>query len=232
MLFRGSGDDMDLLFTSLFIGFIAGMIVSTLGVAYGVTASSFLLSLGLAPAIVSSTVHTAEVFISLVTGTSHLKLGNVDKKLFLNLVIPGVVMGGFGAYFLVSAPVSTISKAISFYLVVMGILVILRAFGRTVILKEINRKVLGGIGGFLDAIGGGGWRSIVASTLIANNEDPKKAVGSVNATKFFVTVSEALVFYTLMGVKYPEIVIGLLIGGVIAAPIGAYVCKKAPTKLL
>jgi len=141
-------------------------------------------------------------------------------------------MASFGAYFLVNFPIGIMSKAVSIYLIIMGVLIILRAFGKVIISKEINRKVLAGIGGFLDAVGGGGWRSVVISTLMANNEDPKKTVGSVNAAKFFVTVSEALVFCTLMGVRYPEIVIGLLIGGIIAAPIGAYVCKKAPIKPL
>jgi len=223
---------MELLFFSIIVGFIAEMIDNTLGMAYGVTSNSFLLSFGLAPAVASATVHTAEVFTTAVAGVSHFKLGNVDKKLFLNLVIPGVLMAAFGAYFLVNFPIGIVSKAVSIYLIIMGTLIILRAFGKVIISRKINRKVLAGIGGFLDAVGGGGWGPVVTSTLMANNEDPKKTVGSVNAAEFFVTVSEALVFYTLMGVKYPEIVIGLLIGGVIAAPIGAYVCKKAPTKLL
>jgi len=223
---------MDLLILSLMVGFLAEMVDNTLGMAYGVTSNSFLLSFGLAPAVASATVHTAEVFTTAVAGVSHLKFGNVDKKLFLNLVIPGAVAAAFGAYFLVNFPISIVSKAVSIYLVIMGIFIILRAFGKVIISRKINRKVLAGLGGFLDAVGGGGWGPVVTSTLMANNEDPKKAIGSVNAAEFFVTVTEALVFCTLMGIRYPEVVAGLLAGGVVAAPIGAYVCKKAPTRPL
>jgi len=223
---------MDLLILSLMVGFLAEMVDNTLGMAYGVTSNSFLLSFGLAPAVASATVHTAEVFTTAVAGVSHLKFGNVDKKLFLNLVIPGAVAAAFGAYFLVNFPISIVSKAVSIYLVIMGIFIILRAFGKVIISRKINRKVLAGLGGFLDAVGGGGWCPVVTSTLMANNEDPKKAIGSVNAAEFFVTVTEALVFCTLMGIRYPEVVAGLLAGGVVAAPIGAYVCKKAPTRPL
>jgi uncharacterized membrane protein YfcA len=223
---------MDLLIPSLLVGFLAEMVDNTLGMAYGVTSNSFLLSFGLAPAVASATVHTAEVFTTAVAGVSHLKFGNVDKKLFLNLVIPGAVAAAFGAYFLVNFPIGIVSKAVSVYLVIMGVLIILRAFGKVLISRRINRKVLAGLGGFLDAVGGGGWGPVVTSTLIANNEDPKRAIGSVNAAEFFVTVTEALVFCTLMGIRYPEVVAGLLAGGVVAAPIGAYVCKKAPTRPL
>jgi len=223
---------MDLLIPSLLVGFLAEMVDNTLGMAYGVTSNSFLLSFGLAPAVASATVHTAEVFTTAVAGVSHLKFGNVDKKLFLNLVIPGAVAAAFGAYFLVNFPIGIVSKAVSVYLVIMGVLIILRAFGKVIISRKINRKVLAGLGGFLDAVGGGGWGPVVTSTLIANNEDPKRAIGSVNAAEFFVTVTEALVFCTLMGIRYPEVVAGLLAGGVVAAPIGAYVCKKAPTRPL
>ena len=216
---------MDLLIPSLLVGFLAEMVDNTLGMAYGVTSNSFLLSFGLAPAVASATVHTAEVFTTAVAGVSHLKFGNVDKKLFLNLVIPGAVAAAFGAYFLVNFPIGIVSKAVSVYLVIMGVLIILRAFGKVIISRKINRKVLAGLGGFLDAVGGGGWGPVVTSTLIANNEDPKRAIGSVNAAEFFVTVTEALVFCTLMGIRYPEVVAGLLAGGVVAAPIGAYVCK-------
>jgi uncharacterized membrane protein YfcA len=223
---------MDLLILSLMVGFLAEMVDNTLGMAYGVTSNSFLLSFGLAPAVASATVHTAEVFTTAIAGVSHFKLGNVDKNLFMNLVIPGVAMAAFGAYFLVNFPTEIVSKVVSVYLVIMGVLIVLRAFGRVLISRKINRKVLAGLGGFLDAVGGGGWGPVVTSTLIANNEDPKKTIGSVNAAEFFVTVTEALVFCTLMGIRYPEVVAGLLAGGVVAAPIGAYVCKKAPTRPL
>jgi hypothetical protein len=216
----------------LVVGFIAQMIDGTLGMAYGVTSNSFLLSLGFLPAAASATVHTAEIFTTAVSGASHFKLGNVDKKLFKSLVIPGSVAAVFGAYVLVNFPTELITNIVSFYLIIMGAIIMLRAFGINLLMKKIDRKILAGIGGFVDAVGGGGWGPIVTSTLIANGENPKKAIGSVNLAEFFVTITQAATFYTLIGIAYPEAIIGLLIGGVIAAPIAAYVCKKAPAKPL
>jgi len=194
--------------------------------------SSFLLSLGLIPAIVSASVHTSEVFTTAASGLSHLKFGNVDKKLFMHLLLPGCVSATIGAYLLVNFPLWFVKPIVTVYLAIMGIVILLRALGMNIFMKQLNIHILASIGGFFDAIGGGGWGPIVTSTLIANGADPKKAIGSVNLSEFFVTVCEATSFYLLIGINYPVIIIALIIGGVLAAPLGAIVCKKAPPKLL
>jgi uncharacterized membrane protein YfcA len=216
----------------IIVGFIAQMIDGTLGMAYGVTSNSFLLSLGFLPAVASAAVHTAEIFTTAVSGASHLKFGNVDKRLFIDLAVPGIIMAVIGAYTLVNFPTGQIKGIVMIYLIVMGAVIVLRSFGKNLIMRKINRKVLAGIGGFVDAVGGGGWGPVVTSTLIADGEDPKKAIGSVNLAEFFVTISQSTTFYVLMGISNLDVIVGLLIGGVVAAPLAAYLCRKAPTKTL
>jgi uncharacterized membrane protein YfcA len=201
-------------------------------VAYVLTSNSLLLSLGFAPAVASATVHTAEVFTTLASGLSHLKLGNVNKKLFINLALPGSLTAIIGAYLLVNFPTGVIKDLVAVYLVLMGGVIILRGFGRNIFFRKVNVRLLAGIGGLLDAIGGGGWGPVVTSTLIANGEDPKKTIGSVNLSEFFVTITQSMTFFILLGIVKPEAVIALLIGGVVAAPLAAYICRKAPTKTL
>jgi uncharacterized membrane protein YfcA len=219
-------------FFALIIGFIAEIVDGTLGMAYGVTSNSFLLSLGFMPAVASATVHTSEIFTTLASGISHLKIGNVDKKLFSSLVIPGSITAIIGAYVLVNFPTEIIKKIVALYLILMGSIIILRAFGKNIFFRKINRKVLAGIGGFLDAVGGGGWGPVVTSTLIANGEDPKKTIGSVNLSEFFVTITQSATFFLLIGLTNLEIILAFIIGGVIAAPLAAYLCKKIDTKIL
>lgn len=214
------------------VGFLAQLIDGALGMAYGVTSNSFLLSLGFAPAVASATVHTAEVFTTLASGISHLKLGNVDKKLFINLALPGSLTAIIGAYLLVNFPTGIIKDLVAVYLILMGGVIILRGFGRNIFFRKVNVRLLAGIGGLLDAMGGGGWGPVVTSTLIANGEDPKKTIGSVNLSEFFVTITQSMTFFILLGIVKPEAVIALLIGGVVAAPLAAYICRKAPTKTL
>jgi uncharacterized membrane protein YfcA len=214
------------------VGFLAQLIDGALGMAYGVTSNSFLLSLGFAPAVASATVHTAEVFTTLASGISHLKLGNVDKKLFINLALPGSLTAIIGAYLLVNFPTGIIKNLVAVYLILMGGVIILRGFGRNIFFRKVNVRLLAGIGGLLDAMGGGGWGPVVTSTLIANGEDPKKTIGSVNLSEFFVTITQSATFFILLGTVKPEAVAALLIGGVVAAPLAAYLCRKAPGKTL
>jgi len=223
---------MELLFIILAVGFIAELIDGTFGMAFGVTANSFLLSIGLAPAIASATVHQAEVFTTLTSGISHLKVGNVDGKLFRSLVIPGCIGGALGAYILSSLTVKYLSTAVSIYLILMGLAIIARAFGKKVFSMIVDPRILGAIGGLLDAIGGGGWGPVVTSTLIANGRDPKKSIGSVNLAEFFVTVTEAIAFILFLGFSNLHYVVPFLVGGIIAAPVGAWLCKRLPTERL
>jgi len=217
------------------------MIDGALGMAYGVSCNTFLLSVGVAPAIAAASVKTAEVFTTGVSGISHFRLGNVDKKLFYRLVFPGVLGGILGAYLLTRLNGDKIKPYISAYLIIMGIVIIRKAFRRPVHQEEKHHHVslLGFFGAFMDAIGGGGWGPIVTSTLLAGGREPRTAIGSVNTSEFFVTIAQAITFVSLLGfeqgplgVKNGPVVLGLILGGVIAAPFAAYIAKHIPAKNL
>jgi uncharacterized membrane protein YfcA len=220
------------------VGFVAEMIDNSLGMAYGVSSNTFLLSLGFPPAIASACVHFSEMFVTLVAGISHFKLGNVDRKLFLNLLIPGILGGIIGAYILTSVEGKFIKPVISAYLVIMGVVILVRAF-RKIKENQVHGRLflipVGAVGGFFDAIGGGGWGPIVTTTVMARGHDPRKTVGSVNAAEFFVTVAESVTFILAIGTtlfQNWQLILGLLIGGVVAAPLAAYICKKIPVRVL
>ncbi|MBV6391026.1 MAG: hypothetical protein KPEEDBHJ_00230 [Anaerolineales bacterium] len=220
------------------VGFIAQMIDGALGMAYGVSSNSFLLSLGIPPAAASASVHMAEVVTTGVSGASHWKLGNVDWKLVKRLLIPGVVGGALGAYLLISIDGNVIKPYIAAYLLVMGGVIIYKALT----LKPRNKpdehhgpriSLLGLLGGFCDAIGGGGWGPVVTSTLMARGKHPRMTIGSVNFSEFFVTLVQSILFVlTLSFGEYWQIIVGLLVGGAVAAPIAAKLAQKMPMKAL
>ncbi len=215
------------------VGFVAQMIDGALGMAYGVSSTAFLLSIGIPPAAASASVHIAEVFTTGASGFSHWKFGNVDKKLIKKLIIPGIIGGILGAYILTSIPGKTIKPFISAYLLIMGILIIYKIF-RKPRYKDVHTRLtpLAIVGGFFDAIGGGGWGPIVTSTIVARGHNPRYAIGSVNLSEFFVTVAEAATFISLIGLGHWQVVGGLIVGGIIAAPLAAHVCKRLPSKAL
>lgn len=220
------------------IGFIAQMIDGALGMAYGVTSNSILLAVGLPPALASASVHAAETFTTFVSGISHFKIGNVDRKLFVRLVVPGVAGGVVGAYLLSLETVGKFLKPyIAAYLLLMGGLIIYKAF-RKAPAKEAHEPhfliPLGAIGGFCDAIGGGGWGPVVTSTVVGRGHNPRLAVGSVNASEFFVTFAQSVTFILTIPHLFARwwIIVGLLLGGVVAAPLAAFACKKLPTRVL
>lgn len=217
------------MFFYILVGFAAQIIDGTLGMAYGVSASTLLLSRGIVPATVSATVHAAEVFTTGLSGVSHHYFGNVDRRLFWRLVIPGVVGAVVGAYLLASLSGERFRPVIAAYLLVMGVLIIVRVF-RTVPPVSVTTHLvpLGFFGAFIDAVGGGGWGPIVASTLIARGNHVRVSVGSVNAAEFFVTLAASLTFIATIGLEHWPIIVGLAIGGMAAAPLGAYTCRKVP----
>ncbi|MGI6394876.1 MAG: sulfite exporter TauE/SafE family protein [bacterium] len=217
----------------LIIGFVAQMIDGTLGMAYGVSSNSFLLSAGLPPAAASATVHFAELFTTGASAFFHRKFGNIDFALFKRLVIPGIAGGAVGAYILTELPGDKIKPFIAGYLLIMGVVILFKAF-KTIKEQKVEKQIapLGLIGGFFDAIGGGGWGPIVTSTLVAKGNNPRMTVGSVNCAEFFVTVAQSAVFIFTIGISHRNAVLGLIAGGVIAAPIAALVCKKIPAKKL
>ena len=217
------------------VGFFAQIIDGSLGMAYGVSSNTFLLSLGIPPAAASASVHMAEVVTTGVSGISHWRLGNIDKNLIKRLLIPGVVGGVIGAYLLTSIPGDIIKPFISAYLLIMGIIILVKALQKNQEHREVTShlSILGLIGGFFDAVGGGGWGPIVTTTLVARGKHPRFAIGSVNFSEFFVTLAESITFVlTLSFGKYWLIILGLLIGGVIAAPMAAFMAKKLPSKAI
>ncbi len=223
-------------FLIVLVGFIAQLIDGSLGMAYGVSSNSFLLGIGIPPAAASASVHTAEIFTTAISGFSHWRLGNVDKKIVLKLLIPGVIGGAVGAYLLTNINANVIKPYIAVYLLLMGIRIIYKAF---TLGKEHDRDPkasllipLGLVGGSLDAIGGGGWGPIVTTTLMSTGHTPRKTIGSVNFTEFFVTMTEAITFILTIGLTHWKVILGLLIGGVIAAPFGALLTKKIPAKFI
>jgi uncharacterized protein len=220
------------------VGFVAQMIDGALGMAYGVSSNTFLLSLGIPPAAASASVHMAEVVTTGISGFSHWKLGNVDRKLVRRLLIPGVIGGVTGAYLLTSIDGNIIKPYIAAYLLIMGVVIIYKAFTMKADhnLDEYHGprvSLLGLIGGFCDAIGGGGWGPVVTSTLVAHGKHPRMTIGSVNFSEFFVTFSESILFVIALSFgQYWRIILGLLIGGAIAAPIAARLSQKLPIKTL
>ena len=220
------------------VGFLAQMIDGALGMAYGVSSNTFLLSLGIPPAAASASVHMAEVFTTGVSGFSHWKLGNVDWKLVRRLLLPGVVGGALGAYLLTSIDGDIIKPYIAVYLLVMGGVIVYKAF--TIVPRHKpdgyhgpRISLLGLFGGFCDAIGGGGWGPVVTSTLVARVKNPRMTIGSVNFSEFFVTLVQSILFVLTLSVwEYWQIILGLLVGGVIAAPIAAKLAQKLPLKAL
>lgn len=220
------------------VGFIAQMIDGALGMAYGVSSNTFLLSLGIPPAAASASVHMAEVVTTGISGASHWKLGNVDWKLVRRLLIPGVIGGAAGAYLLTSIDGNIIKPYIAAYLLIMGGVIVYKAL--TLVPRSRpdgyhgpRVSLLGLFGGFCDAIGGGGWGPVVTSTLVARGKNPRMTIGSVNYSEFFVTLIQSIMFVlTLSFGDYWKIILGLLIGGAVAAPVAARLTQKLPLKSL
>jgi uncharacterized membrane protein YfcA len=221
----------ELLFFIL-IGFTAQFIDGSLGMAYGISANTLLLSLGISPVQASASIHIAELLTTSVSGFTHYGFGNVDMGLVKKLIIPGVIGAVIGALVLVWLPVTLMKVMVSLYLLVMGGTILYKAY-RNVISEKVRHHVipLGFFGGFLDAAGGGGWGTIVASTLVAKGSIPRLAIGTVNAAEFFVALASSLVFVISIITLNWTIVLGLALGGAISAPLAAYFAKRIPARL-
>jgi uncharacterized protein len=217
-------------------GFLAQMVDGVLSMGYGVTSATCLISFGVNPVAMSAAIHTSEIFSSGVSGYSHYKFGNVNKKLFKHLVIPGVIGAILGAVLLVylgEKGGNWLMPLVALYAGFLGIKILVKAFREQTPAKKVKRiGWLAWIGGFLDSFGGGGWGPIVTSTLIAKGKCPKYTVGSVSLTEFFITLASAFTFFVSVGISHWNIVLGLLIGGAIAAPMAAKLAGKLPRKTM
>jgi uncharacterized membrane protein YfcA len=227
--------DTEMFLWFLLVGFVAQSIDGALGMAYGVSSNSILLGIGIPPATASAWVHFAQVFTSLASGISHWKMGNVDWKLAKKLLIPGVLGSVLGAYILSSLDPDLVKPIIALYLLLMGI-VILRKVKRKQTSK-FNREsksipALATAGGFADAVGGGGWGPIVNSTLLSKGKIARYAIGTGNFVEFFVSLASASTFLFFVKELSLAPVLGLIIGGIIAAPFAAYICKLVKPKYL
>jgi uncharacterized protein len=203
--------------------------------AFGQISSTLLIAKGVPPQLASAGVHTAETFTTAVSAISHVAHRNVDWRLFFRLVIPGVIGGVLGAYVLTSVDAGVAKPFVLTYLSALG----LYLFYRGVMHRHTERQPkivspLGAIGGFLDAAGGGGWGAIVTSNLLVQGSNPRKTIGTVNTAEFFLTITISATFIAAIGWKaFTVYTLGLLIGGVAAAPFGAWIAKRVnPDKLL
>lgn len=220
-------DNQFLLF--LLIGFAAQLVDGALGMAYGLTASSFLLAAGLPPATASATVHFAETFTTGASALSHRSFGNIHSPLFKRLVIPAIAGAALGAYVLTELDGEMLKPFIAGYLILMGLFVLVKSFAEINPI-HVHKRVgpLGFFGALIDSIGGGGWGPIVTSTLLARGNHTRYTIGTVNAVEFFVTLTSSAVFIATIGFQHWQIVLALAIGGVAAAPVAGLVAKKVP----
>lgn len=226
-------------FYFLMAGFVAQMIDGALGMAYGVTATTFLMSVGISPLHATASVHSSEIFTSGVSGYMHLKFGNINSKLFKAVLIPGVIGAALGAWLISELSsfeqyAKVLQPIISVYTAILGFLIIKKALTKRVAKKPIKKiGLLAWTGGFLDSIGGGGWGPIVNSTLIASGRHPRYTIGSVNLAEFFISFASSVVFALYVGLdNYGLVILGLILGGSIAAPIAARLAQRLPVKTM
>jgi uncharacterized protein len=215
-----------------FIGVFAQLVDGTLGMGYGATSTSFLLAYGVPPVVSSTGVHVAEMFTTGVSAISHHRFGNINKKLVKHLLIPGVLGSITGAY-LLSDVINgeDIKPFIAVYMILLAIIIIRKALKKSIIKKKTKKLgILAAFGGFMDAVGGGGWGPIVTSTLLGRGRNPRYTIGSVNAAEFAVSFASGITFMLFGGIHGWQVIIGLILGGVIAAPLGAYLVNKIKRK--
>jgi len=216
------------------VGFLAQLVDGALGMAFGVICTTAMLSMGLPPAQASAIVHTAEIFTTGASAGSHLWHRNVDWRLVARLGIAGVAGAVLGAWVLSNLDAGFIRPYIAAYLLLVGIFILLKAW-RLAPARDAPGPWVGPIGfvaGFLDASGGGGWGPVATSTLIGSGHTPRMVVGSVNTTEFFVTVAAATTFFVELGASPWRELLALVIGGMLAAPLGGWAVKHFSPRLL
>lgn len=225
--------DLAALLPFIAVGFAAQLVDGALGMAFGVISNTLLVGvLGVPPALASQRVHLVECFTTATSGISHLLHGNIDRRLFFKLLLPGVVGGVLGAYVLSSLDASTVKPFVLIYLSGIGLYLIWRGWFYPPKVRDAKIVApLGLVGGFLDAAGGGGWGPVVTSNLLLQGADPRKVVGTVNSVEFFLTLTVSAAFIYHLGIAdLAGATLGLLIGGIAGAPLGAWAAKHFPAK--
>ncbi|MCB1563511.1 MAG: sulfite exporter TauE/SafE family protein [Alphaproteobacteria bacterium] len=220
--------DPDLLLYAL-IGFIAQLVDSSLGMAFGSLSSSLLLSAGFPPHSLSATVHTAEIFGGGAATISHWRIKNIDMDLFKKLAFPAVIGAILGILLVTHFDNETLKPWLGLYFMIIGSLVVIKTLRPSLIRTiKTHRTTLGFIGGFLDAFGGAGWGEFVSSGLLLRGHEVRSAVGSLVAAEFAVSLTVSLVFFSTAGIAHWPAILALSIGAITAAPLGAIICKKVP----
>lgn len=223
------------------VGFLAQLVDGAVGMAYGVTSATFLLAFGIPPANVSASVHASKVFTCAASAWAHVRFGNTVPRLAFWLATGGIVGGVIGAYILTTIPPNTVKPIIITYLAIMGVIILTRSMRVRIAATKRDFSgalPLGTVGGFLDAMGGGGWGPTVTTTLIGSGVEPRVAIGSTNTAEFFVAVAVSVSFITMLLTGHwdqaTELtqnlwpVLGLIAGGLIAAPLAARVTRVLP----
>jgi hypothetical protein len=229
--------DWQALLPFIAIGFAAQIVDGALGMAFGVISTTLLVSvMGVPPARASAGVHLVEVFTTGASGLSHIALRNVDWSLFARIAIPGVVGGVAGAYLLSNLDAAVTRPVVMLYLTCLGFYILFKAIlYPPQVSPNASRFAapLGLVGGFLDASGGGGWGPVVTSNLLVQGADVRRTVGTVNSAEFLVTSAISATFIASIGLEaFTKVTVGLLIGGLLAAPMGAVVVRFMPVKAL
>lgn len=218
----------------ILIGFAAQLVDGALGMAFGVISSTLLLSIGVPPAAASASVHIVGSFTTGISGISHSLMRNVDWKMLARLVIPGVIGGVCGAYLIANTVPEIARPLVLSYLACIGLFLLWRGIRHRP--QERKPKVvepLGLVGGFLTAAGGGGWGPVVTSNLLIQGASPRKTIGTVNTAEFFLAITISTTFIATLGWdQFTRATLGLLFGGVLAAPLGALLAGRVRAHLL
>ena len=221
-------------FTYAAVGAAAQLVDGALGMAYGVTSAGMLMSLGMPPAMASASVHYTETFTCGASGLSHLWAGNVRRKLFLALMVTGIVGALLGALLLVHLPSHWIRIVLTPYLLLIGLFLLFRTARRDGPHRTEpppGTAPLGFVAGFLDAIGGGGWSAITVTALVARGMEPRRVIGSVHLAKCVVSLVASISFLFTLGAGKLSVIAGLIAGGVVAAPFGALLVRRLPPRV-
>lgn len=224
------------------VGLGAQLVDGSLGMAYGVTSTTLLLAIGTNPAAASATVHLAEIGTTLASGASHWKFGNVDWRVVLKIGIPGAVGAFAGATFLSSLDTSVAAPVMSLILLTLGVYVLVRFTVKGLRKDRLGHPLrsrflapLGLVAGFVDSTGGGGWGPVGTPAILASGRlEPRKVVGSIDTSEFLVSVAASLGFLLALGSEDIDFawVVALLAGGLVAAPIAAWLVRHVPPRVL